>query len=276
MMDKMVKDIIKEKRDCFFISPHLDDAAFSAGGLIAYLSKKTRVIVVTVFSEAGENEHSLSALSYIKQCGYKEKGVKEFYKQRRSEDKEVLEGLGAEVIHMGYLDALWRKGKRGNIIKIILSKLLNDFKYTYPTYKFHISQGKISEEDTPNLENVKNALLKLTKESENYVIFCPIGLGRHVDHIFVREACTDIFGNVIYWEDAPYNLYHSFKDDFINKHNLVRYEYPVDEKLRHKIYPGYKSQFGKLFDGERKFDLIPEAYYLKSIGSSENRGVNHG
>jgi len=52
MNNEIINNIIREKIPCFFISPHLDDAALSAGGLIAYLSQHTHVEVIDVFTEA--------------------------------------------------------------------------------------------------------------------------------------------------------------------------------------------------------------------------------
>ncbi|MCH7641145.1 PIG-L family deacetylase, partial [Patescibacteria group bacterium] len=141
-MNEIVKDIIKNKRTCYFISPHLDDAAFSAGGLISYLAKRTKVVVITAFTRAGRDKHSLSALSYVNQCGYKKNEIGRFFSARRKEDKELFESLGVKVMHLGFLDALWRKKKSLNLIEKFSTLFINEFRYIYPTYRLHISKGK--------------------------------------------------------------------------------------------------------------------------------------
>ena len=263
-MKKVIERIVKNKNICYFVSPHLDDAAFSAGGLISYLAERTRVVVVAVFTKAGKDKHSLSALSYIRQCGYKKDQLEKFYDDRRKEDKELFESYGVEVKHLGFLDALWREKKKLSIIEKFLSFFLNDFRYIYPTHKLHISKGRIYKEDLVNLKKVEKKLKEIVGDEKNSVIFCPIGLGKHVDHIMVREACTNAFSNVIYWEDSPYNLYHEYEDDFIIKNSLSRFLFKKNQSVRKSMFPAYKTQFGKLFNGKTDFILPPERYYIKN------------
>jgi len=141
-MEKIIKEIIKDKKTCYFISPHLDDAAFSSGGLISYLADRTRVVVISVFTEAGRDNHSLSAYEWIKTCGYTKNEAKKFYSDRRKEDRQLFSKLGVEIIHLGFLDALWRKKKRMNFIEKFSTLFINEFRYIYPTYKLHISKVK--------------------------------------------------------------------------------------------------------------------------------------
>ena len=128
-MNKLIKNIVKNKRNCYFVSPHLDDAALSAGGIISYLAKKTNVEVITVFTECREDKHSLSALSYIKQSGYKSDQAKQLYSLRRKEDLEAFNRLGVEVKHLGFVDALWRRKRNIKMIDKFLGTFLNDFLY---------------------------------------------------------------------------------------------------------------------------------------------------
>lgn len=260
-MENIIKDIVDKKRTCYFVSPHLDDAAFSAGGLISYLAKRTKVIVVTLFTEAGTKNHSLSAVSYVNQCGYKKEEIQKFFIQRRKEDREVLESYGAKVVHMGYLDALWRGDEKPNLLYKLLSIILKDFRYIYPTHRFHISKGVIHKKDRRNLKRAERDLKDLVRSNNGPVIFCPLGLGNHVDHIFTRQLCTSALENVIYWEDSPYNLYHKSDKHFIKSKELKRYESRLNQKERYEMYPGYKSQFGKLFGG-KNFSLPVETYYF--------------
>jgi LmbE family N-acetylglucosaminyl deacetylase len=263
-MEKLLKDIIKNKKTCYFISPHLDDAAFSCGGLISYLAKRTKVNVITVFSEAGKEKHSLSALAYVKKCGYSVTRIKRFYSLRRLEDKKALELVGAKVIHLGFIDALWRVSTNPNIIFKILSLFLNDFRYIYPTFRWHIAKGKIFKDDKINLIKVGDKLKEIISDDRNSIVFCPIAVGNHVDHVFVREVCKENFGKVVYWQDSPYNLYHDLNLDFVNDNNLVLCEFSKNQVVRKALYPAYKTQYKKLFKGE-DFSLPTEKYYLLKI-----------
>lgn len=262
-MNKVLKEIIKHKKTCYFVSPHLDDAAFSAGGLISYLAPKTRVVVITAFTRAGKGKHSLSALSYLKQCGYKANEIGEFFTSRRKEDRGAIESLNATAIHFPFKDALWREKKKLNLIERTSALFINEFRYIYPTHKLHISKGKIYKEDIKNLKELEDKLKQTVDNRRDCVVFCPLALGNHVDHVMVREACTNIFPNVVYWEDSPYNLYHQLDKEFIKKHNLKKEIFSKNQTSRKNIYPAYKTQFGKLFGGKTDFNLPPEVYYLK-------------
>ena len=261
-MKKLLKQIIKHKKTCYFISPHLDDAVFSTAGLISYLAKRTRVVVITVFTEAGNERHSLSGLSYLKQCGYEASQVGEFYSDRRSEDKEAIESIGAEVMHLSFIDALWRLNRKPNIVYKFLSYFLNDFRYIYPTFRWHIAKGKINKHDRRNLVDLRKQLMDIVGNEEQSVVFCPLGVGKHVDHVFTREACKDTFKNVVYWEDFPYNLNHDTNIAFIDDNELESLSFTKNQLLRKKAFPIYKTQFGKLFGG-REYSLPSEKYYMK-------------
>lgn len=260
-MKKIIKDIIKNKKTCYFVSPHLDDAAFSAGGLISYLAKNTEVYVITVFTKARNEKHSLSALAYAKTCGYTGSEMGRFFSDRRREDREAMESIGAEIIHLGFFDALWRVNKNRNIPFKLLSFFLNDFRYIYPTHRLHISKGRIHENDQENLVEVEGKLRSITGSNDDIVVFCPLGVGRHVDHVFVREVCKRAFDKVIYWEDSPYNLYHQTDNNYISANKLRKYKYSGNQEIRKSLYPAYKTQFGKLFGGA-DFNLPVEKYFM--------------
>jgi LmbE family N-acetylglucosaminyl deacetylase len=263
-MNSILADIINNKKTCYFISPHLDDAAFSAGGLISYLIGKTEVVVITVFTEPGKSRHSLSALRYVNKCGYSIKKVENFFGDRRNEDRILFERIGAKVIHLGFLDALWRPDNNPNIFKRILGIFINDFRYIYPTHRLHISKGIIHENDKRNIEEVKG---KIRREIEDkggrFVVFSPLGTGKHVDHIVVRNVCRDTFSDVIFWEDSPYNLYHPNDEDFIRKNKLKEVKFGLNQQERKKMYPAYKTQFSKIFPNENDFKLKTEIYFIK-------------
>lgn len=70
---------------CVYVSPHLDDAAFScAAGIVSRRAAGARVVVITVFSE-GEPARTL-------------------------EDRSALSRAGVEAIHLGFDDAPVRLG----------------------------------------------------------------------------------------------------------------------------------------------------------------------
>ncbi|MCH7641129.1 glycosyltransferase family 2 protein, partial [Patescibacteria group bacterium] len=175
----------------------------------------------------------------------------------------------------GFLDALWRKKKSLNLIEKFSTLFINEFRYIYPTYRLHISKGKIRKDDEGNLRKLENRLKEIVGEGEGSVVFCPLGLGGHVDHIMAREASLNTFPNVIFWEDAPYNLHYELDKDYIGKNNLKRKFFRKNQASRKKMYPAYKTQFGKLFK-RKKFELRPEAYYMKEKSHEKKPTVTVG
>ena len=263
-MDNLINQIIKQQKPCYFISPHLDDAAFSAGGLIAYLAGKTKVVALTTFTRAGKDKHSLSGLAYAKKCGFVGTDMSKFFGLRRKEDRELWQSLGVEAVHLPFADALWRPKSHLNLIERMATLVINDFRYIYPTHRLHVAKGKIVKQDLANLRKLENKLKKVVRKDG--VVFCPLGLGKHVDHIMARTACKNVFPEVVYWEDAPYNLYHQIDKemkDFIAENRLQKMVFDQNQEKRKAMYPAYKTQFGKLFGGEIDFSLLPESYYLR-------------
>lgn len=79
------------------ISPHLDDAVLSLG---QYLAACDEARIVTVFAGVPEDEELLT--EYDKSCGFV--SSVDAMKARRSEDRKACAALGAEAVHLDYLD----------------------------------------------------------------------------------------------------------------------------------------------------------------------------
>lgn len=249
MTEQLLQSIIKEKRTCYFVSPHFDDAVLSAGALITYLSQHTKIVIINVFTKSDESVNTFSAKTYLKQCGYT--NATQLYIDREHEDAFVFKNIADKIINLGFVDALWRKKyKRG-----ILSRLFSgipELQVMYPTYKFHVTRGSIARQDLKTLELIKIKLQECIKE-KNPVVFCPFGIGNHIDHIMTRKACEELYTDVIYWSDYPYNLKKSEKTDaFIS--------YSFEENLSHKqnLIKGYQTQYAAMFGNG--FHFKPEIF----------------
>jgi LmbE family N-acetylglucosaminyl deacetylase len=101
------------------ISPHLDDAVLSCGALLAHLAPRHLITVATVFTAAAPPPWSLPARRQLRELG----GVdaEDFFAQCRAEDADVLAGLGAAEAHLGFRDALFRRGRRGRPTRPVAS-----------------------------------------------------------------------------------------------------------------------------------------------------------
>ena len=89
------------------LSPHLDDAVLSCGALMAHAVEHTDVRVATFFTEAGHPPYTLSGRRYLHLAGQRDAG--RLFRDRRAEDRDVLERLGVDWLHLGLVDGLFRR-----------------------------------------------------------------------------------------------------------------------------------------------------------------------
>ncbi len=251
-MRKVIEMIKAQNIPCYFISPHFDDAILSAGALIVTLSKITSVTIVTAFTKSGTKPYSHSAKSYLKQCGY-QSAIK-LYRDRMKEDKKVLSLLNVQQKYLSLTDALWRK--KSSTLPIFIKKLVPEITYVYPTYSLHVISGKISCNDIQTIRALRKKLSFIQKDS---IVFCPAGIGMHVDHVLVREVCRELFRNVIFWSDFPYNVSGG------NRNILSRFqkigECNDNKQMKRKLITGYTSQVDALFPSG--ISLVREEFYVE-------------
>lgn len=241
---RVLNQIIKQQITCVFISPHLDDAILSAGGLITYLSSKTPVKIITVFTR-GSSPCSTLAADYIAACGYK--WSEDLFARRRQEDKLVLKKFNLKPIHLNFVDAAWRKTTLGplNIFHYPQSVLTNKISWL----EIMLSQ-QIYHQLRPNLA---------------CQIFAPIGIGTHIDHLIVRGICAKHFPQTIYWADFPYALKQKADLEFIQSQQLQTEFWPLSRYAKLKKYnliKLYQSQIKPVF-GKNDIQITPEKYFLK-------------
>lgn len=250
MKNTMLNTILTTKKTCYFISPHLDDAIFSAGALMTALANHTKIVVITIFTEAGKDRPTLSAKKFLEQCGYK--NAPALFAARRKEDEASLRKLNSTPVHLGFSDALWRKKR-----ETFLGQILPEIDHSYPTYRWHVIKGIISQDDKPMINEIKQKLQSIISEKDAF-IFCPTGIGNHVDHVITSKICKDIFPNVIYWSDFPYNTHQTKSmQDFET--------FQVSENLseKKKLMELYHSQYQAMF--KNGVQLQPEEFFYKKI-----------
>ena len=83
------------------ISPHLDDAAFSCGALLAACASPT---VVTVFAGAPPADAPLT--EWDAACGFA--SGREAMRVRQAEDQDAMQALGARPVYLPFLDAQYQ------------------------------------------------------------------------------------------------------------------------------------------------------------------------
>lgn len=251
-MNNYLLQIIKNRYPCYFISPHFDDALLSAGEIIRFLSLKTSVTIITVFTKADNGPQTLSAKKHLRQVNFN--NPKKYYHQRLLEDTKIQQSLQISSVNLGYIEALWRTRPKVGYLRLLAGKIIPEFLYIYPTYRFHIITGKISTYDQQTIINIKNSLLKILPSKSH--VFCPYGIGNHVDHLIVRRA-VEMICKPNYWLDQPYVV--SKKIDPSHFRNL--FTFTVNQENKNIYLRKYQTQFNTLFENQNnpKIDeyLIP-------------------
>jgi hypothetical protein len=232
------------------LSPHLDDAIFSCGALLGQLAEGHRVVVVSVFTEAGGPPFSVAARRALRELGVG--GAPELFGRRRAEDLAVLEELGVEAVHLGFADALFRVSGRG--------------RPAYRTFRFDAARGRVARCDAGLADEVGARFGRIARGCGARVVLAPLGVGRHVDHLIGRRAAGVAGLPVVYYSDFPYSLTARPDPGFVRRAGLVPYPWLSGRAENAARIAGYRTQAG-LFPGGR-VPTWPEVYWVAATDSA--------
>jgi LmbE family N-acetylglucosaminyl deacetylase len=214
------------------LSPHLDDAVFSAGGLLATLAAGGwRVVMATIFTRSVPEPKGFALACQL------DKGLGpevDYMALRRAEDDAAARALGSvtprhlpfrEAPHRGYGSA---------------PELFADVR----------ADDRIDRDLTP-------ALADLIAGERPDLILAPQAVGGHVDHVQVvralRSAAPD--APVLWWRDFPYTVREAtpkepLADSFAGLPEQA-FAFDADAQGRKlAACAAYASQIGFQFGGE--------------------------
>src|SRR5436190_11505310 len=170
-----------------FLSPHFDDAVGSCGGTIWRLvSFGHPVRVLTAFGGVECEPFSVPA-----KVLHGEWKLERPVSCRRIEDAYACGILECESSFLEFPDAIYRQGAEG--------------RHLYPT--FEALRGSIAREDCELADHLASQLRGYLSD-KNTVVYCPMAIGGHVDHVLARdcgrilEACHS---HVVYYRDFYYD-----------------------------------------------------------------------
>jgi len=162
------------------VSPHLDDAAFSAGGTLAQRAAEGwQVVVATCFTGNVARPQGFALACQL------DKGLPpdtDYMALRRREDDDACDALGAGAIHLPFLEAPHRG-------------------YASAAELFAARRA-----DDDMVDRLAPALAALLADQQPDLVLGPLCLGDHVDHHIVRDALAAVIGSrpLLLWEDWPY------------------------------------------------------------------------
>lgn len=215
-----------------FLSPHLDDAVYSCGGLIAHLRARGQPVAVLTLCAGDPPPGPLSPLAreLHAQWGLEEAPVA----ARRAEDQEACRLLGAEAVHLEVPDAIYRRGPDGAPL--------------YPEQPDIF--GEPRQEDREPIARLSQALAEqVTPETRLYV---PLAVGGHVDHRLARHGAEGLSRPLHYYADLPYATRLGDPEDHLpaGAERVVTPLEPREVDAWVAAILAYRSQFATFWTGE--------------------------
>jgi LmbE family N-acetylglucosaminyl deacetylase len=240
-----------------FLSPHLDDAILSCGALLEALAPRCPVTVATLFTETGEPPHTYAGRSFLRQC--RASTAATLIADRRAEDLAVLTDLAVGTVHLGAVEALYRARDVPRPVARI-GALVPELVHRYPTYRYDIAKGRVSRGDRRLIADLGARVADLMASLDAQVVFCPVGVGKHVDHLITRSIGGAHPDRVVYYTDFPYSLRSDPDRAFIEFHQLEPWCWTEGIPEKSRLIRGYDTQVDALFPGGNIAER-PERYY---------------
>ncbi|GAB4312880.1 MAG: PIG-L family deacetylase [Phototrophicales bacterium] len=169
-------------RQHIFLSPHLDDAIFSCGGLIHHLTTHgDSVLIITLM--AGDPPNPVPNTPLVKALHARWQIGENPVISRRQEDRQAAAELGATVHHLTIPDCVYRTA---NSIPL------------YPNEQDLF--GDVHPQD-PARDTLNSVTLP-----QDATIYAPLGVGNHVDHQLVAQwILANSPQRLYFYEDYPYS-----------------------------------------------------------------------
>jgi LmbE family N-acetylglucosaminyl deacetylase len=233
-----------------YLSPHLDDAALSAGGLIYEQSQAGIPVEIWSFMCGYAPEADVSPFAELLHRRWGFSSAEETTRMRREEDRKAAAILGAKVVHFDFLDCIYRRGPHG------------EWLYSEISVPPHSQDAKIPSQIA--------AAISSRLQSDD-VLVCQLSVGSHVDHVLVRQAAELLGRSLRYDIDVPYIFYKP--EEFGAKSaGMEASVNPVTEtglKSWKEAVLAYKSQIpvlGEAFDTPEKAQASIQSYWAECGG----------
>lgn len=211
-----------------FLSPHLDDVAFSCGGTVARLAQEGwRTVIATVFTRSVEQPTGFALACQT------DKGIPaeiDYMALRRMEDAIAARLLGGgQPVWLPFLEAPHRGYQSRDALF-----------------------GDLRADDRVDAE-VAQVVSALVAGLAPARLFAPQGLGGHVDHLqVVRAVCACGWPNVVWYRDAPYASRHpeAAPAPVVVETRIAAVEIDTTLAIKLDACASYGSQIDYQFGGE--------------------------
>ena len=233
-----------------YLSPHLDDAVFSAGGLIYEQAQLGIPVEIWTFMCGYAPEEAVSPFAQLMHAQWGFSSAEETTGMRREEDKQAAAILGANILHFDFLDCIYRRAPNG------------DWLY----YDIYLPPRP---EDAPIRLQIAAEISRRLQPDD--VLVCQLSVGSHVDHVLVRQSAELLGHSLRYDIDVPYILYkpEELSPKSVGMEASVQSISEVGLRSWKEAAVVYKSQFpglGEAFDTPEKVRESIHSYWSKYRG----------
>ncbi len=177
-----------------FLSPHFDDAVFSCGGIMHEYGKQGKSnVIVTLFGGVPDNSH----LSPFAREIHHKWNLTDPVSVRMNEDRKALATIGAQEIHLDFLDCIYRKTEEG-----------------VPLYTDYEGIRKaLHPRDLKLCDDVYEQVAKTLRryDPERTQVLVPLGIGNHVDHQIAHKVGLRLIAEgfqIVFYEEFPYSMWY--------------------------------------------------------------------
>lgn len=218
---KIIEDKQTEHFNAVMLSPHSDDVALSLGAFLLARPILLNIIIITAFSisecTADDSINDSAIVSSI----------------RKAEDVNFANSL------CGHVEVRWLDRQDAPLRLNILDESVFSSNFLYISL----------DEEKYLTDKIKNECCKID------LLFAPMGLGKHIDHIVVRNAALELLKYgfpLVFYEDIPYAADISLADidenakqlEYLTGQSLELFPLKTDVTIEKKIslLSCYRSQ----------------------------------
>jgi LmbE family N-acetylglucosaminyl deacetylase len=250
------------------LSPHLDDAALSCGGLLHALRGRVSTLVVSICCG------SLRILSADGSPKVSSRKGHVSSRTRRREDIAAMHSVDTDFVHLSFADGIYRRSP-------LTGRLI------YRNERERWVAPRI--DDMAYIEELYLVLRRLCLDLGRILLISPMGIGHHVDHqiaaqVAVRMVTTNAGAELLFYEDFPYVV-----DPRVGRGDLddppkalsrlqlspaQRLVLPVDVDAKMTLLRHYATQVPPLFGDDEGMrarianhlhDNLPSEYYWQAL-----------
>ncbi len=216
-----------------YLSPHLDDAILSCGGIIFQQRKEGILVEIwNWMSGIPADDLPLSELARSVHAEWEFATAKEAFTARLQEDRLAALRVNANPRYFDLYDCIYRRSPNGEA-------LYSDEIFVPP-----------HPADAPLVDEIAALITENLRDDD--ILVCPLTIGNHPDHVIVRRAAEQTGYPIRYYADIPYMLWYPEQlAERIEGFKSEEYTISAGElKIWQEAVAAYSSQMPILFGGE--------------------------